>query len=110
MFTDAPFHLPHPRSPRVPGGPLRTTCWSEISSGYDRVKGPVRARIGALGKINKYPEVEHKGCENSALPVFYLLGEPAGEEGVKVFSIKPHKALQILSVEDLSLIFLLCQF
>lgn len=95
MFTDVPFHPPRPRSPRVPGGPLRTTCWSEISSGYDHVKGPVRAQIGALGhvKINTYPEREHKGCENSTFPVFYLLGEPAGEEGVKVFSIKPHKAL-----------------
>lgn len=40
----------------------------------------------------------------------YLLGEPASEEGVKVFSIKPHKALQILSLVDLSFVLLLCQF
>lgn len=40
----------------------------------------------------------------------YLLGEPASEEGVKVFSIKPHKALQILSLVDVSLVLLLCQF
>lgn len=40
----------------------------------------------------------------------YLLGEPASEEGVKVLSIKPHEALQILSMVDVSLILLLCQF
>lgn len=48
--------------------------------------------------------------ENSTFSPFYLLGESAGEEGVKVLSIKPHKALQIMSMEDLSLVFLLCQF
>lgn len=45
----------------------------------------------------------------SCLCLSYLLGEAACEEGVKVFSIEPHKALQILSLVDLSLILLLCQ-
>lgn len=39
----------------------------------------------------------------------HLLGEAASEEGVKVFSIEPHKALQILSLVDVSLVLLLCQ-
>lgn len=39
----------------------------------------------------------------------YLLGEAASEKGVKVFSIEPHKALQILSLVDVSLVLLLCQ-
>ena len=38
----------------------------------------------------------------------YLLGKPAGEEGVKVLRIKPHEALQILSLVDVSLILLFC--
>lgn len=40
----------------------------------------------------------------------YLLSEPACEEGVEVFSIKPHKALQILPLVDVSLVLLLRQF
>lgn len=39
----------------------------------------------------------------------HLLGEAASEKGVKVFSIEPHKALQILSLVDVSLVLLLCQ-
>lgn len=42
--------------------------------------------------------------------VSYLLSESASEEGVKVFSIKPHKALQILSLIYMSLVLLLRQF
>lgn len=45
-----------------------------------------------------------------SLSLSYLLGQPASEERVEVFSVKPHKALKILSLVDLSLIFLLCQF
>lgn len=40
----------------------------------------------------------------------YLLREPASEEGVKVLSIKPHEALQILPLVYMSLVFLLRQF
>lgn len=42
VFTGVRFHPRRPRSPRAPVGPLHTTCWSEISSGFDRVKDPVR--------------------------------------------------------------------
>lgn len=39
----------------------------------------------------------------------HLLGEPAGEEGVQVFGVQPHEALQVLSLEDMSLVLLLRQ-
>lgn len=49
-------------------------------------------------------------CRGPAdFPSTHLLGEAASEEGVKVFSIEPHKALQILSLVDVSLVLLLCQ-
>lgn len=44
-----------------------------------------------------------------SLTLSYLLCESPSEEGVKVLSIKPHKALKILSLVDLSFILLLCQ-
>ena len=59
---------------------------------------------GIMSDITRLPQVPLR------ISASYLLREPASEEGVKVFSIEPHKALQILSLVDLSLVLLLCQF